>query len=81
VYVLECARCAEPMLHVLQLEADYPLCTLWALRCGECSMDTGFFAWEDLEGPIRLAGDGREPEEAHTPEPAYELLDQDAVPA
>ena len=62
-YVLECERCQEPMIHLLQLVAEYPLCALWSLQCGECAKESGYHAWEDLPVAIRLAGDGRDAEE------------------
>lgn len=46
LYLADCERCDEPRWHLFRLDAEYPLCLLWAFKCGECGKLT--HAWEDL---------------------------------
>lgn len=67
LHALPCTRCGEVMLHFCRVEADYPLCILWQLECGECGQLVQ--AWEDRDTPVLMAGMGYEGEDC--------LLDED----
>lgn len=73
LYAHFCSRCGDEMLHLCQIEGEFPLCILWQLTCGECGSQLQ--AWEEVSEPLRMGGMGHVDEdlpdegEEYEPEP------------